>query len=171
MLPRNLSATTAVIVDGGTFGNLAERLRKRSLSRVRLEDPRFEARYEVYGDDQIGARALLTPAFMERLMALGDRPGFAMPVALAEGNRLIVAMPKAYSRDLFEPPGLRRKADGGRVLAELCSDIAAVLAVASSVIDLDHASRSQPDRSGPYARRTPPASAAPALKGPWDRAW
>lgn len=38
------------------------------LNRVVLEDPNFEKEFDVYGNDQIEARYLLTPSFMERLL-------------------------------------------------------------------------------------------------------
>lgn len=40
------------------------------LKRVTLEDPIFEDAFDVYSDDQIEARYLLTTSFMERLLAL-----------------------------------------------------------------------------------------------------
>lgn len=41
--------------------------------RIRLEDPEFEKQFEVYCDDQITARYVLTPAFMQRLKKLNER--------------------------------------------------------------------------------------------------
>jgi hypothetical protein len=38
--------------------------------RVALEDPIFEKKFDVYSDNQIEARYILTPAFMERIMSL-----------------------------------------------------------------------------------------------------
>lgn len=135
-LPRRLTATTAVMPDAGLVGNLRTAWRSNGLQRVSLEDPQFEKRYEVYGTDQVEARALLTPAFMERFMALGNRAGLAAPGALAEGNRLIVALPKSHPVDLFEPPPYW-KASGARTLAALSDDIGAVLRMADAVVDLD----------------------------------
>ncbi|HEX2562119.1 DUF3137 domain-containing protein [Phenylobacterium sp.] len=137
-LPRGLSGTTAVIADGGAFGNLVDRMRSSGAERVRLEDPAFEAQYEVYGTDQISARALLTPAFMERFMALSGLPGFVRPLALAEDNRLTVVMSKAAGGDLFEPPDYRKSAASRQALVELHDDVAAVLRLADALIELDH---------------------------------
>jgi hypothetical protein len=104
---------------------------------VRLEDPRFEGQYEVYSTNQIEARALLTPAFMERFMALAARSAFSLPAAMAEGNRLVVALPKCLGTgDLFEPPVYWKPA-GGQALIALEQDIRAVLSMADTVIDLD----------------------------------
>jgi hypothetical protein len=137
-LPRSLTGTTVVLTDEGVFGNLKARWRSDALAPVRLEDARFEQRYEVYSTDQVEARALLTPAFMERFMALATGSGFSLPGALAEGNRLALALPKGLKvwRDLFEPPEYWKPA-GGQALVKLEEDIRAVLDMADAVIDLD----------------------------------
>ena len=78
--PGQSSGTTIVAKDGGLLGNAVRTFVQTSgLERVRLEDPDFESRYQVYSSDQISARALLTPAVMQRLMQLerhtqGDPP-------------------------------------------------------------------------------------------------
>lgn len=68
-VPKNFTGHTVVRRDMGRLGNALHSL---SMPRVHLEDPRFEARYEVFGTDQIQARYLLTTSFMERVMALED---------------------------------------------------------------------------------------------------
>lgn len=136
-LPRSLTATTAIAPDRGALGNLTAQWRSMGLQQVRLEDPRFEARYEVYGSDQVEARALLTPAFMERLMALEALSGMAPPGATAQGNRLMIALPKRLGAgDLFEPPPYW-KPSGGQALVRMSRDIRAVLAMADAVSGLD----------------------------------
>jgi hypothetical protein len=40
------------------------------LKKVGLEDPRLEHIFEVFGDDQVEARAILTKAFMQALLSL-----------------------------------------------------------------------------------------------------
>lgn len=140
-LPRKLSGTTAIVADKGTVGNVRERIGMRGRERVHLEDPRFEAVYEVYGTDQIAARALLTPAFMERLLALAARSGYGRPLALAQDNRLLLALPKDGSGRLFEPPGYRQPAASRDVLIKLYDDIRAVLDAIDAVIDLDQGAR------------------------------
>jgi hypothetical protein len=136
-LPRRLTGTTVVTTDQGVLGNLKARWKTGAMERVRLEDPRFEERYEVYSTDQVEARALLTPAFMERFTSLAALSGFSLPGALAEGNRLVVALPKSLGTgDLFEPPVYWKPA-GGAALVKLEQDIQAVLRMADSVIELD----------------------------------
>lgn len=140
-LPRKLAGLTAVIADNGALGNLENRFHCQGRERVRVEDPAFEKIYEVYSTDQVGARALLTPAFMERFLALGARGGYQPPLALAQDKLLTIALPKADGRNLFEPPSYRQPAATRAALLSLYCDIQAVLLAADAVIDLDQFSR------------------------------
>lgn len=137
-LPRDTGATTAVVSDAGGLGNFLDRQKGQHRERVRLEDPRFEAVYEVYGTDQIASRALLHPAFMEKLLALGQLRDFGQPQLLCAGRVLQIAMPKRGGGNLFEPPSFTKPAATRERLAQLQQDIASVLAAADAVIDLDH---------------------------------
>lgn len=137
-LPRDTNAITAIVTDEGAFGNFRDRMKGGERQRVRLEDPVFEKVYEVYGTDQIAARALLNPAFMEKLLALGELSDFARPLALCAGRKLTFAIPKRMGRNLFEPPSYQKPAASREALVQLRKDIAAVLAAADAVIDLDH---------------------------------
>jgi hypothetical protein len=137
-LPRDTNAVIAVVSDEGAFGNFRDRMKASNRQRVRLEDPVFEKIYEVYGTDQIAARALLHPAFMEKLLALGDLIEFSRPLVLCAGRQLQIAMPKRIGRDLFEPPSFQKPAASRETLVQLRKDIEAVLAAADAVIDLDH---------------------------------
>jgi hypothetical protein len=137
-LPRDTAAVTAVISDAGSWGNFADRMKAQHRERVRLEDPVFEKVYEVYGTDQIAARALLNPAFMERMLKLGELPDFGLPLALCSGRVLQIAMPKKMGRNLFEPPSFQKPAASRQELIQLQADIAAVIAAADAIIDLDH---------------------------------
>lgn len=75
--PKPVEGVTVVARDKGLF-NAIEKLGKhspdgRALERVGLVDPQFEDKFEVYGTDQVMARYLLTPSFMERLLKLEER--------------------------------------------------------------------------------------------------
>jgi hypothetical protein len=136
-LPRKLSGTTVVLTDRGAFAQFVSRWRGTPLETVRLEHQEFEQRYEVSSSDQIEARALLTPAFMERFVELTRRSGSSVPGAIAEGSTLTVALPKRMGRgDLFEPPPYWQPA-GGAVLVQLENDIRAVLRMGDTVVALD----------------------------------
>ena len=54
------------------FGKFGQKLQAMASGRgelIRLEDPRFEQEFCVYGEDQVEARYILTPALMERILA------------------------------------------------------------------------------------------------------
>ena len=113
------------------------RWRGTQLETVRLEHQEFEQRYEVSSTDQIEARALLTPAFMERFVELATRSGIRgarsdrgrqdldCRAAQADGSPAICS-----NRRLLEPAG-------GAVWSGLENDIRAVLKMADTVIKLD----------------------------------
>jgi len=71
--PHNVEGVTVITRDKGVF-NMFEafgrKLKKKKLERIGLVDPKFEKIFEVYGNDQMIARYMLTPSFMERLLAL-----------------------------------------------------------------------------------------------------
>ena len=72
--------------------------------RVQLEDPEFEKRYDVYSDDQVEARFLLTPLFMERVKRLDELSGAnRMQLAFAE-EQLLLAFDMGI--DQFEIGGI-----------------------------------------------------------------
>lgn len=79
--------------------------------RVELEDPKFEKLFEVYSTNQVEARYLLTPAFMERLLGLekaytGKKSGRVRASFFA--NSVLIAIPR--SGNLFEPRSIRESA-------------------------------------------------------------
>ena len=57
--------------------------------RIRLEDPEFQKMFEVYCDDQVTARYVLTPAFMERLKKLNERYKGQVYIAINTDNIVI----------------------------------------------------------------------------------
>lgn len=139
-LPRSLRGTTAVIAEGDMFAPARDWMSGRGRLRVRIEDPEFEKAYQVYGTDQIAARALLTPAFIERFRAMATRSWAGRPLALVQDNRLTLAIPR-IGDSLFAPPSFRAPAASREALARLYNDISEVLATADTVIDLDQAAR------------------------------
>jgi hypothetical protein len=136
-LPRQLSGTTLIATDRGTWERFKTRWSGGEMEPVELEDQEFEQRYDVHSTNQIEARALLTPAFMERFVALASKSHFALPGAIADRNRLVVAMPKRFGmRDLFEPPAYWQPS-GGQALTTLQADIRTVLDFAEAIMRLD----------------------------------
>jgi len=78
-LARPRPGLTIVARDQGILGNLLARAGS-GIERLPLEDPDFEGVFEVYGDDQVGGRVILTTTMLERLKELDERAharGFA----------------------------------------------------------------------------------------------
>jgi hypothetical protein len=143
--PGRFAGVTVVAKDGGLLGNaLRAFVQASGLERVRLEDPRFEERYQVYSSDQISARALLTPAVMERLMELERQTQGDPPRLVAEHGTLRVALSKGKTEDLFEPPSIADPVEGGDMLLELSSDIGSVLKLVDAVLELAPMAASPP---------------------------
>lgn len=67
---------------------------------IHLEDPEFDRQFIVYADDELEVRYLLTPALMQRILALSRaRP---WPISLSFLNDQLHLALEDY-RDLFEP--------------------------------------------------------------------
>ena len=93
------------------------------LRPVGLEDPRFEQTWAVFGDDQIEARALLTPPFMQQLAALESAfSGAHIRCAFLEGDLMIAF--EGESR--FEAGGMLTNLDKRARAVGIANDIRAV---------------------------------------------
>jgi hypothetical protein len=144
VLPRELRGVTVVVPGRGPFGNLKDRI-KGVCESVRVEDPEFAAAYRTYASDQIAARALLTPAFMIRFLALSRSARFGPPAAMVRDRRLLVALPTG-DREFLAGPSLFRPASDSDGLEALARDLRTILDAVDTVIDLDQASRQQAPR-------------------------
>ncbi|RFB05974.1 DUF3137 domain-containing protein [Parvularcula marina] len=108
---KDFSGRMIIRRDMGAIGNwFGDAFTK--LERVGLEDPRFEKEFEVYSEDQIASRMLLTTTFMERLYHLAKDLGDGrMQAAFYEG-KFLAMIPCRKNR--FEPsltlqPGAARR--------------------------------------------------------------
>ena len=91
---------TIVVRDRGLGGNFFKKIFSTSLEKASLEDPRFEDTFEVFTDDQVEARYLLTASFMERLLDLHDAfEGTGVQCSFYE-DMLLIMIPT--SKNLFE---------------------------------------------------------------------
>ena len=103
-LARRFKANTIVFADQSIA--VADPLRIqlsqfRRLKPVRLEDPIFARQFEVYSSNQVAARVVVTPAFMERLLELGQRfRGTGLRCSFYD-NTLLLMIPS--TRDRLEP--------------------------------------------------------------------
>lgn len=118
---KEFEGQTLVVKDSGKLGNFFKGIGKTG-ERVKLEDPRFEKQFEVWGTDQVEARYLLTPTFMERVVALAETMGEKRVELCFNGNRLLISV--HVSSDQFEGGGIFTSVtDTKRIetlVAELC---------------------------------------------------
>ncbi len=110
--PRKVEGITLITRDQGLFNGIQAFGRSfggNKLERIGLVDPTFEKAFEVYGNDQVLARYMLTPSFMERLLALetslkGKNVRAAFDEDSGEGELLIAA----ETGNLFEIGSMSR---------------------------------------------------------------
>lgn len=73
-LPYSVSEDLLILSDAGLFNKLKDKTKAFSgMQHIALEDPVFEKMYQAYGRDQIEARRVLTPLFMQVLADLKER--------------------------------------------------------------------------------------------------
>ncbi|MEK7524361.1 MAG: DUF3137 domain-containing protein [Patescibacteria group bacterium] len=100
VLNKKFTGQTIVTTDSGKLGNFLGSLFS-GMKKVGLEDPKFEAMFEVRGTDQIEARYLLTTAFMERLINLSELYQNHKIQCSFFDNTLFISIPSTLN--LFEP--------------------------------------------------------------------
>lgn len=113
---KNFSCKTIVKKDRGTAvnwlaGNVSHKFSSNTgdLQRVTLEDPVFENSFEVYSNDQVEARYLLSTSFMERLLALQSHYGGVAVQASFYDNNLLLMIPSQHNH--FETSSIYRRVD------------------------------------------------------------
>jgi len=89
-----------------------------------LEDPDFEREFDAFGDDEVEARYILTPALMARILAL-KRPGGQVALSFLNGQ---VHVALGVARDLFEPSVFTRVSDA-RQVAGFLNDLRSILGI------------------------------------------
>lgn len=93
------------------FGRFGQNLQAFSPGRgklIRLEDPRFEKEFCVYGDDQVEARYILTPALMERILAFKRKWNTRVYLSFLD-SKVYIAI--SMYKDLFELRPFKPAAD------------------------------------------------------------
>lgn len=91
--------------------------------KVALEDPVFEKAFEVYSTDQVEARFILTPDFMERLVGLERTfKGKQVRCAFAGGEMYLCC----EGKNLLEAGSMGRRMDDLGRVREMLTDFAAI---------------------------------------------
>lgn len=84
----------------GGMGQALQKLNVQNGELIKLEDPEFEKRFVVYGQDQVEARYILSTSLMRRITAFQKRAQKAIRLSFAN-NKLYLAIP--FDGELFEP--------------------------------------------------------------------
>jgi len=131
--PGNWTARTVIMNDFGFANRLYT---PKGMERVGFVDARFEKTFEVFSTDQTEARALLDPAFMERLQELEHlfKQSETPAVAVFEGGAFLVAVPLVRGEEESESLARRRmSAIDDYVVERILWELDAVLGVVDAV--------------------------------------
>lgn len=127
--PKKFLGTTIVRRDAGMF-NFLERWSTK-LARVGLGDGQLEKAFEVYSDDQVEARYLIHPVFMERLLELETRfKGKNLRCAFFEGQLLIAI----EGGDKFEIGTMFRTLLDEKRVRQVVNDLSDIMKVIEAVL-------------------------------------
>lgn len=95
------------------------------LKKVNLEDVEFNKRYILYSDDEVEARYLATPAFMERLKSL-ELAFSAKKIKIScRGSKMLLAIESR--KDLFEFVNINKPLNSPEQFRKFFDQIASVL--------------------------------------------
>jgi hypothetical protein len=146
--PKDFHGVTVVRRDAGVFNALNDWASK--MDRIGFADPDFERKFEVYGSDQIEARVLVHPVFVERLLELERRfDGHGLRCGFQGGDLLICV----EGRNRFEIGDMMKPLTDPTRAKSIVDDVAAVLQVMDAVLTAEQATllrhqAEQRDRSG-----------------------
>jgi hypothetical protein len=127
--PKDFAGVTIVRRDAGVFNAL--RSMGSQLQRVGLGDSRFERTFEVYSSDQVEARYLVHPVFMERLLELETAfKGKSIRCAFEKGDLLVAV----EGGDKFEIGSMFQPMASPERVRKVVNDIAQVLKLMDAVL-------------------------------------
>lgn len=99
--------------------------RKNKLKHTELEDVEFNRKYDVFTNDEVDARYLITPSFMERLKNMKtafEADGISCAFF---GNLLIVAM--STRKELFSICSLVKPIDDRKQFVQMYEEIVSII--------------------------------------------
>jgi hypothetical protein len=127
--PRTFSGETLILRDRGVFNQ--DKI-AGGLKRVGLVDRTLEDAFEVYGTDQVEARDLIHPVFMEALLDLEAAfKGRSLKAAFSAGDLRITVATGA----LFEPGSMFKPLDDRARVEAVVRDMGTTLGIVDAVLD------------------------------------
>jgi hypothetical protein len=137
--PKTFHGVTVVRRDAGIF-NVLQRWTTK-LQRVGLSDSRLEKAFEVYSNDQVEARYLIHPVFMERLLGLEAQfKGKRLRCAF-EGGDLLIAV---EGGDKFELGSMFARLDDIERARIIVKDVTEIMRVIDAVLTAERAALPNP---------------------------
>jgi hypothetical protein len=101
---KHFNGKTYVLPDAGSdFLGIGKFFEKWKIGRgelVKLENPDFENLFTVYGNDQVEARYILSPALMQRLVEFSGKANTDLHISFLN-SKVFIAV--SIEKDLFEP--------------------------------------------------------------------
>ena len=127
--PKKFLGTTVIRRDAGIL-NAVEHW-KSTMQRVNLGDARLEKAFEVYATDQVEARELIHPVFMERLLVLeAALKGKSLRCAFVDGLLLVAV----EGGDKFELGSMKTQLDDINRIRSVFADITEVMRLIDAVL-------------------------------------
>ncbi len=121
---KNFAGKTVVLKDKGIFNAFNQ---MKGLQKVALEDSLFEKEFEVYSNDQLEARFLLTTAFMERMLKVRKAYKSHKLQFSFFDNKLLIAID--CKKNMFESTSLFRKTTDRQLINETFEQFISVMAI------------------------------------------
>lgn len=123
-LNKKFDGQTVVVKDNGIF-NVFKKIGRGE--RIKLEDPLFEKKFEVFGDNQVEARYLLTTAFMERILQtqkafLGKNIQFGF-----FDNKLLISI--ETKQNMFEVSSIFQRTTNRKMINQAFAQFSAVMEI------------------------------------------
>lgn len=84
--------------------------RQEDYQRIKLEDPKFEELFQVYGTDQVESRYILSPALMSRMVEFRKKTNRTIQFSFKD-SKVYFAMYYVVESDRFCPPLFRLEQD------------------------------------------------------------
>jgi hypothetical protein len=125
-----IRSQTVALSDRGMIANLVGQALGEK-KRLRLENKEFEDIFDVFSEDEVEARYLLTPLFMERMVHLANLVGKQSNIRFGFGeNSLLVAM---NGWDLFEASALSHAVNDPLQVQTFINEIGLVLDIVDTL--------------------------------------
>ena len=125
--PTRMFGRTVVLRDKGLFNAK----RRGDMKRVGLASPRFEKLFEAYGTDQVEARVILDPVFMQQMIDLEESVSGKNIRFAFTGNDLLIAV---ETKDQFEAGSMRRSLDNPDAMQKILDEIGTLFDIADSLL-------------------------------------